>query len=92
MDSHDNYIHPKRPYSFDAMLGDLLDFATTHLVDDGRLSFWMPTANDEDVYLAIPTHPSLDLVSVCVQPFNKCLSIYAEKPCTITFPFANPID
>lgn len=54
------------------MLVDLLDFATTHLVDDGRLSFWMPTANDEDVYLAIPTHPSLDLVSVCVQPFNKC--------------------
>lgn len=54
------------------MLVDLLDFATTHLVDDGRLSFWMPTANDEDVYLAIPTHPSLNLVSVCVQPFNKC--------------------
>lgn len=92
MDSHDNYIHPKRPYSFEAMLADLLDFATTHLVDDGRLSFWMPTANDEDVYLAIPTHPSLDLVSVCVQPFNKCLSSYAEKHCTIAFPFANPID
>ncbi|MCJ1269221.1 hypothetical protein MMC22_009110 [Lobaria immixta] len=68
---HDNYLYPKRPYSFEAMLADLLEFATTHLVDDGRLSFWMPTANDEDVYLAIPTHSSLELVSVCVQSFNK---------------------
>lgn len=42
------------------------------LVDNGRLSMWMPTANDEDVDLAIPVHPGLELVSVCVQQFNKC--------------------
>ena len=54
------------------MLADLLEFSANHLVDDGRLSFWMPTANDEDTYLAIPTHQGLDIVSVCLQPFNKC--------------------
>ena len=80
MNRHDNYLYPKRPYSFEAMLVDLLEFATTHLVDDGRLSFWMPTANDEDVYLAIPTHPSLELVSVCVQSFNKCQPIFPFPP------------
>lgn len=67
------------------MLVDLLEFATKHLVDDGRLSFWMPTANDEDVYLAIPTHPSLDLVSVCVQSFNKCQPIFPPQ-ITLSFP------
>jgi tRNA (guanine10-N2)-methyltransferase len=66
-----NYIPPKRPYSFTAILDDILDFAVATLVDNGRLSMWMPTANDEDVELVIPTHPCLEIVSVCVQPFNK---------------------
>src|SRR4051812_18957151 len=57
------------------MLDDILDFATTMLVDGGRLCMWMPTANDEDIELAIPTHPCLELVSVSVQPFNKCTSL-----------------
>lgn len=70
----DKYIPPKKPYSFEAMLEDLLEFAAFMLVDDGRLSLWMPTANDEDIFLGIPTHPCLDLVSVCVQAFNKCAS------------------
>lgn len=68
----DKYIPPKKPYSFEAMLEDLLEFAAFMLVDGGRLSLWMPTANDEDVVLGIPAHPCLDLVSVCVQTFNKC--------------------
>ena len=68
----DKYIPPKKAYSFEAMLDDLLEFAARHLVDDGRLSLWMPTANDEDVELGIPAHPQLELVSVCVQTFNKC--------------------
>ncbi|KAF6236785.1 hypothetical protein HO173_005076 [Letharia columbiana] len=67
----DKYIPPKKPYSFEAMLDDLLDFAALSLVDEGRLSLWMPTANDEDGILGIPSHPYLDLVSVCVQTFNK---------------------
>ena len=68
----DKYIPPKKAYSFEAMLDDLLEFAVELLVDEGRLSLWMPTANDEDVELGIPSHPCLQLVSVCVQTFNKC--------------------
>lgn len=68
----DRYYPPKKPYSLEAMLDDLLEFAAFMLVDDGRLSLWMPTANDEDVVLGIPAHPCLGLVSVCVQKFNKC--------------------
>lgn len=70
--SLDGYIPPKKPYSFDAMLDDILDFAARTLVSDGRLSFWMPTANDEDFELVIPSNPQLELVSVCVQQFNNC--------------------
>ncbi|KAI9874873.1 MAG: hypothetical protein M1830_009186 [Pleopsidium flavum] len=66
------YIPPKRPYSFEAMLDDILDFAALSLVENGRLSLWMPTANDDDVELSIPTHPCLEIISVCVQAFNKC--------------------
>ena len=54
------------------MLDDILEFAATSLVDSGRVSFWMPTANDEQVELAVPTHPYLEVISVCVQVFNKC--------------------
>lgn len=65
------YIPPKRPYSFTALLDDILAFAVSTLVEDGRLSMWMPTANDEDIELIIPSHPCLELTSVCVQAFNK---------------------
>ena len=67
------YIAPKRPYSFDDMMMDVLDFSYLMLVDNARLCMWMPTANDDDIELAIPTHPGLKLISVSVQPFNKCL-------------------
>ena len=68
----DKYIPPKRPYSFEALLSDILGFAANTLVEDGRLGMWMPTANEEEVELVIPEHEALELVSVCVQPFNKC--------------------
>ena len=54
------------------MLDDILDFAALSLVDDGRLSFWIPTANDQDQEIKIPEHPCLQITSVCTQPFNKC--------------------
>lgn len=54
------------------MLYDMLAFASETLVDNGRLTFWMPTANDEEQELAIPEHPRLEIVVVCVQVFNKC--------------------
>ncbi|KAK2609060.1 hypothetical protein QQS21_002430 [Conoideocrella luteorostrata] len=66
-----DFVPPKKPYSFLTMLDDILAFAADTLVDSGRLSFWMPTANDEDQELPVPTHPSLELVVVCVQKFNK---------------------
>ncbi|KAH7310407.1 S-adenosyl-L-methionine-dependent methyltransferase [Stachybotrys elegans] len=66
-----DYVPPKKPYSFLAMLDDILVFASETLVDGGRLSFWMPTANDEEQEIAIPTHPCLELVSACIQPFYK---------------------
>ncbi|KAE8452385.1 hypothetical protein EG329_001085 [Mollisiaceae sp. DMI_Dod_QoI] len=67
----DSYIPPKRPYSFLAMLDDILDFAAISLVDNGRLSFWMPTANDQDQEIRIPQHPCLQTTSVCTQSFNR---------------------
>jgi tRNA G10 N-methylase Trm11 len=72
--SRPGYIAPKKAYSFDAMIEDLLDFAALTLVDGGRLSMWMPTANDDDIEIAIPQHQCMKLISVCVQEFNKCES------------------
>lgn len=69
---------PRKPYAFDDMLSDVLDFSYLMLSVNGRLSMWVPTANDEDVELLVPTHPGLELVSVCVQPFNKCT--WFQKP------------
>ncbi|KJZ73263.1 hypothetical protein HIM_07267 [Hirsutella minnesotensis 3608] len=66
-----DYVPPKKPYSFLAMLDDILDFASRTLVEGGRLSFWMPTANDEEQEIPVPSHPCLELVTVCVQDFNK---------------------
>jgi tRNA (guanine10-N2)-methyltransferase len=60
------------------MLDDILNFATDTLVDNGRLSFWMPTANDEKQEIGVPAHPSLEIVAVCTQPFNKCLCFHTD--------------
>lgn len=67
----EGYIPAKKPYAFQTMLQDILDFAFVVLVDNGRLSMWMPCADDENVHLAIPSHPGLELLATCVQPFNK---------------------
>jgi tRNA (guanine10-N2)-methyltransferase len=67
----EGYIAPKKPYSFLQMLDDILDFAARTLVDNGRLAFWMPTANEEDQEIGTPAHLHLQLVHCCVQPFNK---------------------
>ena len=67
----EGYIPPKRAYGLEAMLDDILAFAVSTLVDGGRVSLWMPSANDKDVEFEVPLHPALELVSVCVQVFNK---------------------
>jgi tRNA (guanine10-N2)-methyltransferase len=55
-----------------AILDDILVFAAETLVDNGRLSFWMPTANEEEQQIPAPNHPKLETVANCVQVFNKC--------------------
>lgn len=40
----DDYVPPKRPYSFLRMIDDILDFSALRLVDGGRLCMWMPVA------------------------------------------------
>ena len=81
--SRPGYIAPRKPYGFEAMLNDILTFAARTLVTDGRLSMWMPTANDE-VELVVPLHPNLELVSVSVQSFGNCkFSISFFYSCTL---------
>ncbi|KAI1846936.1 hypothetical protein JX266_007157 [Neoarthrinium moseri] len=79
----EDFVPPKKPYSFVVMLDDILQFATDRLVDNGRLSFWMPTANDADQEIGVPTHPCLEVVVVCVQVFDKWsrrLITYRRRP------------
>ncbi|PRT52519.1 tRNA (guanine(10)-N2)-methyltransferase [Wickerhamiella sorbophila] len=75
------YIHPKRPYSLDLLLSDLLEFAAARLKVKGRLSFWMPLASDDP--LSAPTHAKLRIVSSIPQAFNKWqrwLITYEKRP------------
>lgn len=86
----DHYLPPKQPYSFTRMLDDILDFSARKLVDEGRLCMWMPVADatsladtaaaeqdgQEGAVYDIPQHPQLELVSECVQQFNKCKDLY----------------
>ena len=65
------FIAPKRPYSFNRMLDDILDFAARALVDGGRLAFWMPVANDADEEFPVPTHPMLEIKASSIQVFNR---------------------
>ncbi|KAK3390803.1 hypothetical protein B0H63DRAFT_123454 [Podospora didyma] len=66
-----DFIPPRKPYSFLAMLDDILQFSAQTIVDNGRLSFWMPTANDEEQEIPVPTHPYLEVAAVCTQVFTK---------------------
>ena len=77
-----SYIAPKKPYSFDKMIANILTFAADTLVDHGRLALWMPTANDRDDEISVPRHKELELLHVCTQPFNKWsrrLIVYRRK-------------
>lgn len=77
------FVAPKRPYSFNKMLDDILEFATQTLVDGGRLAFWMPVANDADEEFPVPQHNLLELRHGCVQVFNKWsrrLLVYQRLP------------
>ena len=82
-----DFIPPRKPYSFLAMLDDILHFAAQTLVDSGRVSFWMPTANDQDQEIPVPSHPYLETLSVCTQTFNKCKFYLPTPPLPFIFLF-----
>ncbi|KAJ5665969.1 uncharacterized protein N7477_008417 [Penicillium maclennaniae] len=65
------YIPPKRPYGFEALQRDILDFAVRSLVPGGRLTMWMPTTNDEAKEFPVPMHPNLEVIAVSVQHFGN---------------------
>lgn len=66
------------------MLDNILQFSAETLVDNGRVSFWMPTANDLEQEIPVPSHPYLENLSVCTQVFNKCL--FPFPLLLVTFP------
>lgn len=66
-----DYIPTKKPYALDSLLDDILQYASERLPIGGRLAFWMPTANDENIETIIPLHANLELKYNCVQEFNK---------------------
>lgn len=45
----EDYVPPTRPYALNDLLDDLLAFAARMLKVGGRLVFWMPVMNDEEV-------------------------------------------
>ncbi|KAJ5254567.1 hypothetical protein N7505_011776 [Penicillium chrysogenum] len=64
------FVPPKKPYGFEALQNDVLNFAVRSLVPNGRLSMWMPTTNDEKTEFPVPMHQNLEIVSISVQHFN----------------------
>lgn len=77
-----DYIPTKKPYEFNALLDDLLQFAAERLRPQGRLCFWMPVANEDFQEHHIPLHQDLKLLSCNIQDFNKC------KHLSLSFYFA----
>lgn len=77
-----DFIAPKKPYELANLLQDLLEFAAERLPVEGRLAFWMPTANDEFVEHHVPQHKQLELLYVLEQEFNKWsrrLVVYVKR-------------
>lgn len=70
--SRPDYIAPKKPYGFEALQRDILDFAARKLVPNGRLALWMPTSDDEAITFPVPMHLNLEVVNVSVQHFQRC--------------------
>ncbi|KAG7660515.1 uncharacterized protein J8A68_005934 [[Candida] subhashii] len=77
-----DFIPPKKPYELANLLHDLLQFAADRLPVDGRLAFWMPTANDDFQPNIIPQHKNLELLYNLEQEFNKWsrrLLVYVKR-------------
>lgn len=77
-----DYVPPKKPYELANLLDDLLQFSANRLPVNGRLAFWMPTANDEYEINQIPQHENLELLYNLEQVFNKWsrrLLVYVKR-------------
>lgn len=77
-----DFIQPKKPYELSNLLDDLLKFAAERLPVNGRLAFWMPTANDDFEVNLIPQHQLLELLYNLEQEFNKWsrrLLVYVKR-------------
>lgn len=77
-----DFVPPKRPYELSSLLDDLLQFSSERLVENGRLAFWMPTANDDFEATLIPQHEKLELQYNIEQSFNKWsrrLLVYVKR-------------
>ncbi|VEU19710.1 DEKNAAC100490 [Brettanomyces naardenensis] len=76
------YVQPKKPCTLDFMLDDLLRFSAERLPVGGRLCFWMPAADDEDIPRLIPQHEKLELIYVLEQSFyrwSRRLLVYVKR-------------
>lgn len=77
-----DFIPSKKPYELANLLEDLLNYSAARLPVDGRLAFWMPTANDDFEVNAIPQHQNLELLYNLEQEFNKWsrrLLVYVKR-------------
>lgn len=77
-----DYVQPKRPYEFELLLQDILNFAAERLKVSGRLAFWLPLP-EKNGQPQFPKHKHLKLISSCPQSFNKWtrwLLTYERRP------------
>lgn len=77
-----DFIQPTKPYELSNLLDDLLKFAAERLPVNGRLAFWMPTANDDFEVNLLPQHQKLELIYNLEQEFNKWsrrLLVYVKR-------------
>lgn len=77
-----DYIPPKKAYELSDLLDDLLNFAANRLPVNGRIGFWMPTANDNYEINQIPQHANLELLYNLQQDFNEWsrrLLVYVKR-------------
>ncbi|CAD5227466.1 unnamed protein product [Bursaphelenchus okinawaensis] len=61
----------KQKYKTTTLYLDLMDFAASHLVNDGHVSFWYPVLRGSYGEDVLPKNPCLTLVSNCEQVLSR---------------------
>ncbi|XP_043919918.1 tRNA (guanine(10)-N2)-methyltransferase homolog isoform X2 [Protopterus annectens] len=67
----ENHVPASVTYHLGDIFVDLLNFAAKHLVNDGRLVYWLPVYKPEYTDQIVPRHPCLKLVSNCEQTLSS---------------------